>query len=901
MKKYILYIVSAVVALSSCTKDLEQEIGISSANGLIVSIANIDETSRLSYSEGQTTVDIGWDSDDVFTVYTTSGDYVADYKYNTTNTDGTVEFTPTENDIYLSNNTKYIAVYPATEDNNLSLEGHRSLLEQRLIEQSQVGDSDNSHLDAVLRMEAEFTYTSSSETKISFEHKVATMRITFTLEEGVIPTGLILQDEIYNYRLNISGASGDGIYTAYFAINPSLDGGPRQLEFHLEYATDVYDYMVETEVTYRAGVQYSATITEFGPYDYYISDIEDLIAFRDDVNAGNKDLTALLIKNIDLSGVSWMPIGLGSLYCFSGSFDGGGYTISNLTVDDSSRSVNGLFGCVVGATIKDVILDNASIKGYQNVGAVCGYMTSSASISGCGVINSTVSGQSYIGGVIGYSYTSCTTTGCYSEGSVSGSSYVGGAVGYAHSTSSVSSCYSVATVSASGSYAGGVIGSATSSEVTNCYYISNWSYTYGTKLTTLAQLNSVISTMNRDAGDTYFTQGSTGNLPTLFTESVAYQDVEYPGSNITISSIEELVEFRNAVNFGYPSINATLTTNLNLVDEQWLPIGTNTSTYYNGTFDGAGHTISNLTVDNAGACVGLFGYVKGGTIKDLVMDNASVTGGEYVGAVCGYLSSSTGSISGCSVVNSYIEGCNSKIGGVVGNISGIISDCYNSGSSVNADDCSYVGGVIGFTSGTVNNCYNTGSTNTNNSSYVGGVMGFSSGTVKSCFNTGSINADDSSYVGGVIGNSTGDVTACYNKGVVDAQNYVGGIIGFSTGSITSCYNTAGVSGSMAAAGISGYGSKITITACYNTGYVDCNSSAGGIIGYNNESTIEECYYSGTSNLYNSYGTYLASLTTTLKSTDVISTLNNYAEDTYWGYDTNSVNEGYPILVSVDYN
>ena len=155
----------------------------------------------------------------------------------------------------------------------------------------------------------------------------------------------------------------------------------------------------------------------------------------------------------------------------------------------------------------------------------------------------------------------------------------------------------------------------------------------------------------------------------------------------------------------------------------WTPIGS-ISRPYSGTFNGAGHTISGLYINDS-TYQGLFGYVDtGGTVQDL---------------------SVSGSVSG-----SY------NVGGVVGYNRGSVEDCDFTGS---VSGNNYVGGVVGWNaSGTVKNCYNTGAVNSSGI-YVGGVAGYNSGTVENCYNTGTVS--DGITSGGVVGQNSGSVTRCY--------------------------------------------------------------------------------------------------------------------------------------------
>lgn len=206
-----------------------------------------------------------------------------------------------------------------------------------------------------------------------------------------------------------------------------------------------------------------------------------------------------LAANINLENISWTPIGTNDSCYFAGTFDGDIYTISNLLIDSSDEDYQGLFGYVSGATIKNLTLDNASVKGVNYVGAICGYMTSLSSVENCGVINSYVTASSrFVAGLVGCANESSTITdcyntadvvgndyyvagivgqtdsnisGCYNTGLIDGSSgdyYMGGITGCASSSSSVSDCYNTGTVKG-GSEVGGIAGYAVSSKVIDCY------------------------------------------------------------------------------------------------------------------------------------------------------------------------------------------------------------------------------------------------------------------------------------------------------------------------------------------------------------------------------------------------------------------------------------------------
>ena len=159
------------------------------------------------------------------------------------------------------------------------------------------------------------------------------------------------------------------------------------------------------------------------------------------VNNGNNfsGKTIKLNNDIDLlgtvhneSGVFWTPIGTDSIR-FSGTFDGQGHTISHMIIDTDVQYA-GLFGCVSGATIRNVILDSSCsvTSTANNVGGIAGVTYNETLIENV-VNNGNVSGTSnYVGGIVGYAYDGAAIKNASNTGgNVSGYEYVGGIVGAA--------------------------------------------------------------------------------------------------------------------------------------------------------------------------------------------------------------------------------------------------------------------------------------------------------------------------------------------------------------------------------------------------------------------------------------------------------------------------------------
>lgn len=130
----------------------------------------------------------------------------------------------------------------------------------------------------------------------------------------------------------------------------------------------------------------------------FIGSSESLFAFAKSVNEGADKWNGqkiVLVADIDLENAAWTPIGQTGTTQFMGTFDGNGYTISNLNIDSSAQTgahySSGLFGWLNKATVKNLTIKDATVTGNHNVGVIAGYMeTAGCTISNCHVINATV-------------------------------------------------------------------------------------------------------------------------------------------------------------------------------------------------------------------------------------------------------------------------------------------------------------------------------------------------------------------------------------------------------------------------------------------------------------------------------------------------------------------------------
>ena len=268
----------------------------------------------------------------------------------------------------------------------------------------------------------------------------------------------------------------------------------------------------------------------------------------------------------------------------------------------------------------------------------------------------------------------------------------------------------------------------------------------------------------------------------------------------------------------YPNLgtSAKLMADISLEGKSWTPVGYYGDNPWNGysyagTFDGGGHTISNLKIESSDSySLGLFGYIAtDGVVKNLALSDVEISGVFYIGGIVGY---NRGTIENCHLLSGSVSGTYA-VGGIVGYNDGTISTCNNKGK-VSGTETEYVGGIAGRNDGTISACYNIGEISGTDS--VGGIAGCNYGTIENCSVSGSVSGIFN--VGGIAGFSYGTISACYNIGEILGYEEVGGIAGgndygLSDGIIISCYNTGNISGTSYVGGIAGYNYR-TITACY---------------------------------------------------------------------------------------
>ena len=325
------------------------------------------------------------------------------------------------------------------------------------------------------------------------------------------------------------------------------------------------------------------------------------------------------------------------------------------------------------------------------------------------------------------------------------------------------------------------------------------------------------------------------------------------------------------------------------------------SSYFSGIFDGLGHHISNLTINRPSSDnIGLFGYLDGGTIRNVGLEGGSVTGNNAVGGLVGssglWVYGGTSSVAYNTISNVYntgnVTGSGAMVGGLVGDayittisysyatgtvagygaagglggrvVASSVSNSYATGNVSAVWDGA--GGLIGYdigtwmgpgpadyAIGTVSHSHATGTVT--GGVNVGGLLGYSNiGLVTDSYATGNVsgtgsNGGTGTAAGGLVGfASYSQVERSYATGNVSGVDAVGGLVGgdWYGGTVSQSYATGNVSGTRSVGGLVGHSNEaVSVLDSYATGAVSGNSEVGGLVGVNQESHVGRSYFAGT--------------------------------------------------------
>ena len=332
------------------------------------------------------------------------------------------------------------------------------------------------------------TVTYGSPT-LRFTHRTARVTIVLTdYTEGLASVQLTgLSTEGDNPDIIVPYDKGSNTYIALVA--------PQSVAAGTTFITCTFTngktfvYKMKNAADWQAGGEYTYTVSLAAAKDlgytiesngsYTVTSADGLMNIAKLVNGGKTDINITLDTDIDLTGKDWTPIGTDFHNSYTGTFDGGGHTITGLTFTTNDENA-GLFGYLNRAgTVKNVVMEGVQITSNQIYGGSIGGVVGSSlggTIENCSVSGS-VSGTVYVGGVVGAQIDG-SITGCSSSATVKGMVDVGGVAGQTNSSATLTACYATGNVTIEiapkkNIAGGGLVGMNGGSGILACYATGN--------------------------------------------------------------------------------------------------------------------------------------------------------------------------------------------------------------------------------------------------------------------------------------------------------------------------------------------------------------------------------------------------------------------------------------------
>ena len=334
------------------------------------------------------------------------------------------------------------------------------------------------------------TVTYGSPT-LRFTHRTARVTIVLTdYTEGLASVQLTgLSTEGDNPDIIVPYDKGSNTYTAIVAPQ-SVAAGTTFIACTFTNGK-TFVYKMKNATDWQAGGEYTYTVSLAAAKDlgytiesngsYTVTSADGLMNIAKLVNGGKCDINITLDTDIDLTGKDWTPIGTDYDNAYTGTFDGGGHTITGLTVTTNDQYA-GLFGYLGKfgkfGTVKNVVMDGIQITCNHRLGSAGGVagFSRAVTIENCSVSGS-VSGTMRAGGVVG-GQIGGSITGCSSSATVKGALNVGGVAGEKNSGATMTACYATGNVTIeidpiNNILGGGLVGFNARSSVLACYATGN--------------------------------------------------------------------------------------------------------------------------------------------------------------------------------------------------------------------------------------------------------------------------------------------------------------------------------------------------------------------------------------------------------------------------------------------
>ena len=688
----------------------------------------------------------------------------------------------------------------------------------------------------------------SADSKISDVFaKLADSNITATMTDGKITL-------TSNEATTLSGTVAEKLLGS---SSVTLAGDSTEHTFDMEQISASKALYTSRALTYNSGAQKVSEVTELvAGNKYHIASEADLVKLAEFVNSGADTTGSIFIfdNDIDMSSVAnFTSIGNDASHAFKGTIYGNGHVVKNLKIDSTS-DYQGLFGYVQQATIQDLGVEDANIKG----GAYSGILFGRAE--------------------------NAKLTNLYATGTVSGSSFVGGLVG-SLKDSVLEKSYSTATVNVSKAAAGGLVGSVVNSTLQTVYATGDVNCTASGVLGALAGTGGLVGTMQ--SGGTIKNAFATGSVTTksggfnggligLLTDSSSYTiDTVYATGNVTGSggtnggligtinassvTIKNAIYNKNSVSNGVGNGSPDGITGKNFEqmlmksvmqnagfteDKGWVYKDGATPTFGNMTVSGGGGKVyldDTITSFTSGSAYYISSLEQLNKLASLVNSGASTAGVSFILENDIDVSAFTTAI-GSTEANAF-KGTFYGNGHV---LTGLKTNLFDNidGEAVIRDiglenmNGGYLAAYV-MGNSTIDNVYSTGSAT------VAGLVNKLGGsaTIKNSYSTATVNSSSAS-AGGLVAQMEGSATIekSFATGNVKASTSAGALVGsMSGGTVKSSYATGNVTGGSNRGGLIGQVTgSVTIQNSYASG-----TATGGFIGINSGSVTS------TGNVYNS--------------------------------------------------